>query len=451
MAILSIAWMGGLTETARTRLPLVLWILSAVFIIYGTTIPFNFVHDPTVIAGHLERLTWNPLIAADNGQRVSIPDFVGNVLLFCPFGLLGVWALARPRPPLARVVLIVTLAFVLSAFAETLQLLTVDRTTSTSDVFANTAGAFIGAVAAVLLSTIADRSLRTVWAAGTLTVPSFFPLLVATGIMLAGALEPFDVTLDVGSVVPKFRGFLADPIQLRVPTDEALSFLQHLLFGSTLVLWLEEMWIQKTETVAALIVVAVSVAAEAVQLFIAARAPGLWDAGIGVAGALAGIPLGMSFQTSRKSPRWWMGVFGMTMVGVAMQQLSPFTVAPDAGRFQWIPFLNYYAFTTSETVSHSAELVLAYFPLGFALALSTRHRRNRTRLVLGAALLIAVPVEYLQRFIGGRFSDITDVALSLAGAWLGAWTATRGWQLFAEQIELVTPARAGAPLVPASR
>jgi hypothetical protein len=57
----------------------------------------------------------------------------------------------------------------------------------------------------------------------------------------------------------------------------------------------------------------------------------------------------------------------------------------------------------------------------------------------------------LQRFIGGRFSDITDVTLSLAGAWLGAWTATQGWRLVAEQIELVTPSRAGAPLVPASR
>jgi VanZ family protein len=443
--------MGGVSETTRTRLPFALWIVSVVFIIYGTTIPFNFIHDQRLIAVHLARLTWNPLIAADTGRRVSIPDFVGNVLLFCPFGLLGVWALTRPRSPFARALLVVALGFGLSAFAETLQLLTVDRTTSASDVLANTAGAAAGAVAAVLLSTIADRSLRAVWAAGTLTVPSFFPLLVATVVMLAGALEPFDVTLDVGSVVPKLRGFIADPIQLGVPADEGLSCLQHLLFGATLVLWLEEMRIRKAETIAALVAIAVSVAAEAAQLFIGARAPGLWDAGIGAAGALAGIPLGMSFRTSRKSPAWWMGVFGLTMVGVAMQQLSPFTVAPDAGSFQWIPFLNYYAFTTSETVSHSAELLLAYFPLGFALALSTRRRRNRTRIVLGAALLIAVPVEYLQRFIGGRFSDITDVTLSLAGAWLGAWTATQGWRLFAEQIELVTPSRAGAPLVPASR
>ncbi len=443
--------MGGVSETTRTRLPFVLWIVSAVFIVYGTTIPFNFVHDQRLIADHLARLTWHPLIAADTGLHVSIPDFVGNVLLFCPFGLLGVWALTRPRPPLARAMLVVALAFALSVFAETVQLLTVDRTTSASDVFANTAGAAAGAVAAVLLSTIADRSLRAVWAAGTMTVPSFFPLLVATIVLLAGALEPFDVTLDVGSVVPKLRAFLADPIQLGVPTDEGLSVLQHLLFGSTLVLWLEEMRIQKAATIAALVAVVVSVAAEAVQLFIGARAPGLWDAGIGAAGALAGIPLGVSFQASRKSPLWWMGVFALTAVGVTMQQLTPFTIAGDTGSFQWIPFLNYYAFTTSETVSHSAELLLGYFPLGFALALATRRRRNRTRVVLGAALLIAVPVEYLQRYIGGRFSDITDVALSLAGAWLGAWTATQGWRLFAEQIELVTPARARTPLVPASR
>jgi VanZ family protein len=252
-------------------------------------------------------------------------------------------------------------------------------------------------------------------------------------------------------VLPKLRGFFADPIQLGVPIDEGLSFLQHLLFTSALVLWLEEIGVSSAKAVAGSVGVAVALGAEAGQLFIAARMPGLWDAGIGMAGALSGIPLGMSFKRSPKSPRWWAGVSVLTMFGVAMQQLSPFTPGEEARPFQWIPFLNYYAFTTSETVSHSAELLLAYFPLGCALALSTRRRRKRFHVVLAAALVIAVPVEYLQKYVGGRFPDVTDIGLSLAGAWLGAWTATQGWRLFDEQVALVSPTpRAPAPL-PASR
>ncbi len=429
-----------MTEPTRTRLP-----------VYGTTIPFNFVHDRRLVADHLARLTWNPLIAADTGQRVSIPDFVSNILLFCPFGFFGVWALQRPRSGWARIAFVAALGLALTIGVEALQLLTIDRTTSVSDMFANALGALAGGIAAVLLSTLVEEFLRTVSASGIATVESFFPFVVATVVLLAGALEPFDVTLDVSSVLPKLRGFLADPIQLGVPTDEVLSFLQHLLFTSTLVAWLQEAKIGKAKAVAAVAGVFVAIGAEAGQLFIGARMPGLWDAGIGTAGALAGVPLGALFLKSKRNPRWWAGVFALTLIGVAIQQLSPFRPADDVGSFQWVPFLNYYAFTTSETVSHSAELLLAYFPLGFAFALATRRRRKRLHVVFAAALLIAVPVEYMQRYVGGRFPDVTDIALSLGGAWLGAWTAIEGWQLFDEQMALVSPARRLRAAATASR
>jgi VanZ family protein len=425
-----------LTGPTRTRLPLLLWGASAAFIVYGTTIPFNFVHDRQLVVEHLARLTWNPLLAADTGMRVSIPDFVGNVLLFGPFGLFGVWALPRPRASWARVGLVALLGLALTVGVEALQLLTIDRTTSVSDVFANASGALAGAVAAVFLTAFVERFLRAAAVAGVASVPSFFPFLVATIVLFAATLEPFDVTLDVGSLIPKLRMFVANPIELGVPTDEALAFLQHLLFTSTLVIWLEDIRVGLSQAFAAFVGVVIALAAEGAQLFIGARMPGLWDAGIGIAGALAGIPLGIAFRHSTKSPRWWVGVLLLTTVGMGMQQLSPFTPVDDARAFQWIPLLNYYTLTSSETVSHSAELLLGYFPLGFAFALVTRRRRNRVRAAITAALLIAAPIEFLQTFIGDRFPDITDIALSVAGAWLGAWMATEGWRLFDEQIAL---------------
>ena len=73
---------------------------------------------------------------------------------------------------------------------------------------------------------------------------------------------------------------------------------------------------------------------------------------------------------------------------------------------------------------------------------------QRARIFSLYAGAIAAPVEYGQRFIGGRFPDVTDVGLSVAGAWLGMWIATRGWLLFNEQLALLRPRRTviGAPV-----
>jgi VanZ family protein len=433
----------GESTESQSRLPLALWIASAVFIVYGTTIPFNFVADSQAAWEHLARLNLNPFIAADTGRRVSIPDFVSNLLLFGPFGFFGIWTLSRPRSLGARIAIVAALGFALSAGVEVLQLFTVDRTSSISDLFANSAGALGGAVAALLLLTFVEAFLRTVGASGIASCPSFFPLLVATIVLLAGALEPFDVTIDVGSVFPKLRGFLHDPVQLAVPVDEALSFLRHVLFASTLVVWLEEVGMTPAATAAAAISVAFACVAEASQLFIGSRMPGLWDAGVGIAGALVGVATARAWVSPRGTSSGWLGVFLLTAVGAAMQQLSPFTISGDSRSIQWMPFYNYYAFTTSQTVSHSAELLIAYFPLGFAVAASSRRRRFSRRVLpaVVAALIIALPIEYLQQFVGGRFPDVTDVALSVAGAWLGAWTAVQGRRMFEHEIAVATGQR----------
>jgi VanZ family protein len=134
-----------------------------------------------------------------------------------------------------------------------------------------------------------------------------------------------------------------------------------------------------------------------------------------------------------------------------MQQLSPFDIVSSGFRpFQWMPFRNYYDFTTGQTVSHSAELLLSYLPLGFGLALAVQKPAARFGLVTALALTIAVPVEFLQRFIGGRFPDVTDIGLSVAGAWLGMWIATHGWALFNAQVAILNRRRvvtAAAPPV----
>ena len=429
--------MGQLTTT-RSRLPLVLWALSAAFIVYGTTIPFRFVTEPQMVLAHLARVTPNPFVSPDTGGRLSMPDVVSNVLLFVPFGCFGVWARPRARSVVAQILFLTVLGAALSASVETLQLFTVDRTSSVADLVANTAGALGGAVIGALLRTSAETALVAMNASGLARASAFYPLVTATLLLCATVLEPFDVTLDVGSVVSKARGLLHDPWQGGPFTDEGLSVLQHLLFASTLAVWLREMRFNGAAGIAAIVSATAAIALEASQLFIGARMPGGRDAVVGVVGSLMGVLA--SFVVPRVNGRafWCAGVFVLTAIGVAMQQLSPFTVGAQAHAFQWVPFLNYYTFTTSETVSHSAELLLSYFPLGFAVAMTVHRKPAQLTAVLLAALTIAAPVEYLQAFIGARYPDITDIALSLAGAWFGLWAATDGWRLFEEELALIS-------------
>jgi VanZ family protein len=328
------------------------------------------------------------------------------------------------------------------------QLFTVDRISSLADVFANTLGGLAGAIAGIVMSASANTAITTAAETGLADATAFYPLLAATFVLCAGAWEPFDVTLDVGSIVPKLRQFLHDPVQFGAFSDEGLALLQHALFASALVVWLKQSRIRSAMKTALAIGVVTALGCESGQLFIAARMPGLWDAAVGVAGVFVGVAAGIDFWRSRRAPtpgRWCAGLFGLTAIGVAMQQLSPFQFVRGQVRpFQWMPFLNYYAFTTGQTVSHSAELLLSYLPLGFGLALAIRKPIARFTTVTALALIIAVPVEYGQRFIGGRFPDVTDIGMSVAGAWLGMWIATSGWSLFNEQVALLNRRRFNA-------
>jgi VanZ family protein len=159
---------------------------------------------------------------------------------------------------------------------------------------------------------------------------------------------------------------------------------------------------------------------EASQLAIESRMAGAWDALVGVVGILAGVAIWAS-ATVIVWPRLWFAVIvSGTIAAAAMQMLSPFTLASDYRPMSWFPFIGYYTRTTFETLSHVIELALIYFPMGFWIGSSGVERRRAMWMAAGAALVIAVPIELLQGYISDRYPDISDIALSLAGAATGA-------------------------------
>ncbi len=222
------------------RLARTLWILFTLFIVYGTTIPFDFRVGWSGAMDKLAHLPLNPLISPDSGQRVSIPDEVQNVLLFIPFGAFGVLAgRSRRRASIPRLISVTGMALALSASVETLQLFSAVRVTSVGDVTTNVTGAILGGVAAIAGRGIFERLIRRLQAAGLTNTETFYPAMIFTVLLCAAAWEPFDVTLDVGSFVGKLKMLHHDVWQYSgVLSDEGVEVIRYGLFAIFGASWL---------------------------------------------------------------------------------------------------------------------------------------------------------------------------------------------------------------------
>jgi VanZ family protein len=405
-----------------SRLPAILWLTFTLFIIYGGSIPFHFTADRALIADKLSRLRLNPLISPDTGRRVSIPDLVQNIALFIPFGALGVMVLRQERAAPTAIVGATVLAAGLSAAVETLQLFEIGRTTSVSDFCANVSGALSGATAAAVLirsSSVATVRLRV---QKLMAVPQFYPLMVALVVLFAAAWEPFDFTLDVGSLVGKVRALQIDPWQFGSVRDEGVELVRYLLFGLAASLWLRRIGARGSTILAAAWGVAIAGGLEASQWIIGSRMPGLEDAIVHAAGAVAGAALSQRWPWNRSPIFWCVVLWCATGLAATLQWLSPFEIAATHRPVMWLPF---YGRTSFETISHCIELVLTYFPLGFTVSIVSG-RRRAIWIALAAALVVAAPLEYLQGWIVGRYGDVTSVAIAGLGAAIGVWIAEAG-------------------------
>ena len=125
----------------RFRISFMLLTIWGLFILYGTTIPFDFSASSAQVVAKLHLACERPWHSA------SRTDIVSNVLLFLPWGFLcAVW-LTEHGVGYAAVVIIASLAgLAISGFVESLQLFAPTRTTSLIDLATNFSGSVLGAL-----------------------------------------------------------------------------------------------------------------------------------------------------------------------------------------------------------------------------------------------------------------------------------------------------------------
>jgi VanZ family protein len=284
-------------EARGRRALAVLWLACTLFIVYGGAIPFRFTTEVGVVSANLRRVTPNPLVSPDTGRRISIPDVVQNVLLYVPFGFLGVATIGRERQTTSRaILLVIALAALLSTAVEILQLFTTDRTTSVADVLANALGALAGAAAAPAVLARWRRSSARPSMGRSLEMPAFYLFGLAMIVICLLAWAPFDVTLDVGAIWSKVKVLESAPWRLndlpglaafgpRLLLRDVLPYLLLTFAGS---LWIAGLGVRPAAGVAAVAGVALAAGLEVSKLVIESRLPHVEDAAVHAAGAAAG-------------------------------------------------------------------------------------------------------------------------------------------------------------------
>jgi glycopeptide antibiotics resistance protein len=400
-----------------TRICRIAWAFAILFTLYAATLPFNFVVDGAVIREHvaaaLQRASLSP------SPALSRSDILQNVLLFIPIGLVGVRS-AWSRRAIGALGLAVGGAAALSTTCEVLQLFTADRVTSAWDVVANVGGALVGALLWFLVRPVVRRA----WALAPESATErkrYIPLWWAFALVCVAAFEPFDVTLDAGTVWLKVKPFVAHGLfQWQPVTDECLTGLRYAMVAYLAVDALTRRSSRPLLARATIIAGCTSMALtlEVAQVFITSRGPSLQDVLAAVAGAVAGAvvaaPLVRSIPAS--------AIVTVASVAAAVPYyLQPFTLAAAYGGIAWLPFLAYYQFTSMQTVSHVVNLMLIYAPIGFVIVWS-RSGQGVGRAALVTASCAAM-LEYSQGWVVGPYPDVTDFGVAVLGGVAGALVA----------------------------
>jgi glycopeptide antibiotics resistance protein len=424
-----------------------IFILSGLFILYATSIPWDFAHPPS-----LDHVQWIPLWDPERGRPPSLSDLVQNVILFLPFGFFGALGLRRIRDSglIAGTLMMGAIGFSLSAFVELLQTMSVTRTPSASDVVTNTAGTLIGAFGAFIYSErLEDRIDRAIDETLKLQ-PGLIVLFAFTVAIVLGALSPFIPSLDVSDLRANLRRLVDHPWGPKASREligdlllfTALAFVTACELPFAIARYKKPPFLSgrvsgwTAALFSAVFVTSLALALEVAQLFIIDHVAGLQDAVVASIGAVLGSSIAYALYRGEIRPAMNLGamsnrapllIFGFAILAPAIRALEPFRLAPldeklgQIGLGNFVPFWPLFKNVNLATFRNVFEAAMFYVPLGWAL--TARHRSPALCFVIAFALADAL--EVLQIPIEGRTFDITEGIYAGTAALAGAFALTR--------------------------
>jgi len=415
--------------TAR-RLPGALLVVYVVFVAYGSFFPFNFTYDPHA----LHRLLDSPLPRLHDaaGRRlVSLPDLVSNLLLGAPVGILMIWSGFAGTSLFTRLVTVIGLVAALASAVEIAQLYLPGRTASLIDVIAQVIGSIGAAVVTHALLAGSERPAGPRLAAALRRRPALAGLLVVVAVLVADALYPFAVTLDVSTVWENVKagtwrplGSLGRAFWPDLIVEKALAYAAAAVLARAA---LRSVPVRGAGLLAWIGATALAIGLEGGKLMIVGRAPNVDNVLLATAGGLLGVtvlPALARLRIVREHAALWLVAGAVALL--VYEELTPFVAIASTralpariARIEWVPFTSYYGADVQSALFDLAKKV----GLGGLVGAAMRHAWPRPRLIL--VLVLGGLLEAAQVIQPAHTPAVTDALMIYVGALVGARLVAR--------------------------
>lgn len=432
----------------------------ALFVVYATLLPFQFMGDPELLRQKARWINWDPRYLV-NGEPTPITDLVMNVAFFVPLGVIGFHAQRRRRAAVA-VLRATGAGLLLTLGVETLQFFTPSRNPATSDLLTNTFGAACGAVLAALLRVQFQGVVRK-HAFSWMRREPLLPVLVGYVVLIAvSALVPFDLAFSVSDLKRALRNARLDPWSDPAPLwKEAQVVLQYgvlaaVAYHVSAKLRFGPRFVRGIACFAFAGLLAFGL--ETLQIVVRSRVTAARDVLAAFAGAGFGVVFAAVLGIAGIRHRAWSIVTIAYVAWLVIDALQPFQFRYDPATLRsritytaLIPYSTYYYKANLAAIADFLDTLLGYVPLAFVVSRRWFGCRWRDGLRPGLQIamvcaLVAFVLETLQLGIPRRYAEISDVLTAALGGVLGAY-AWR-WMAHLERAsEVATPqtAAAGTP------
>jgi hypothetical protein len=359
-----------------------LWIGFAMVIAYGSVYPFNF--QASGLDGAFQAFFETCCRPPKRG------DVLGNVLLFVPFGFLGILGAKAWRSVWSRIWLVCVTGIALALVVQVVQIFLPSRDQSLQDVVWN----FVGLVAGIVLGAIfRKQNLASARLTGDLVL---IPCLLV-GCWLAYRLIPFVPSIDFASIKDSIRPLLVEP------RLESIGLI-HDMVAWTVIAGLMSRAKQGARWDRYLPILMIGVFC--LEVLIVHNVVHLSN--------VVGAVLALILWWGVLRPVTWQagGIAILLGVMLIVAGLAPYTASQYFQPFNWLPFGGLLGGSMYINALAISEKVFLYGSLVYYLGLS------RVGIVIGTliAVLVVAFIEIAQTSVGGHTPEITDPILVVLAA-----------------------------------
>jgi VanZ family protein len=351
-------------------------------IVYGSLYPFEF-REPDGGLGPFTTLilTWNV-------RPAGLGDLGANILLYFPLGFFGALSIRGGKGFGNRLIFPIVLGLALCVGMELLQYYDVGRVTNFSDVYLNTSGTALGALAGLIVGT----DFRWPYAQKLFAEPIPCLLFIA---WLGYRLFPYVPTTDLHKYWDALKPVVLTP-----------SLSPYDLFRYT-VMWLTISHIVEAivgQSRSRVLIPGIVAGTFAAKIMIVTKVLTVAE----ILGAILAFSLWIVVLRASTRVRFAAAAVLLAALVVA-ERLQPFYFSPFENHFGWIPFLSLMEGSLEVNIQSFLEKFFLYGSLMWLLTMSCM-RLSGAAILVSATLFATSMVEI---YLPNRSAEITDAVMAL--------------------------------------